>query len=199
MLPEQAAAMSASGAPRWSLFFYMVTSEGPVRAWLGVGDYDLPADDVDETGGTYQGVGLVGDMPALSQLVGGVAERVDFTLSGADETTLALADEDAATVLNAPVYVGIVFFDEDWQPVDPIAWPWSGTADVPAVDCSANGESLVRRVTLSVGSAFTGRARPLLGYYTQADQQARSPTDTFCNRVAGYNVGSTIQWPAAPR
>lgn len=197
MLPENAAAMSALGAPRWSLFALIMASGGPVRAWLGVGDYEIAADDVDTMGGTYLGVGLVGDIPALSQLVGGVAERIEFTLSGADDRTLRLADGDADEVKAAPVYVGIVFFDQYWQQADPIAWLWEGTADVPSVDRSADeGGGIVRSVSLSVGSVFTDRTRPQLGFYTPADQKRRSPTDTFCDRVPGYGIDSTVQWPA---
>lgn len=196
MLPEQAAAMSALEAPRWSLFFLLEAASGPVRAWLGVGDYALPADEVDTTGGTYLGIGLVGDIPAISQLVGGLAERVEFTLTGADDETLRLADDEAEEVRNAPVHVGIVFFDQDWQAVDPVSWLWDGTADCPAVDRSSEGGQIVRRVTLSVGSAFVDRTRPQLGFYTDADQKRRSPTDTFCARVATYGIDSTIQWPA---
>lgn len=196
MLPTQAAAMSALEAPRWSLFFLLEAASGPVRAWLGVGDYELAADDVDTEGGTYLGIGMVGDIPALSQLVGGLAERVDFILSGATDETLRLADGDADEVRNAPVHVGVIFFDADWQAVDPVAWLWDGTADSPSVDRDASGPEIERRVTLSVGSAFVDRTRPQLGFYTPADQKRRSPTDTFCDRVPGYGIDSTIQWPA---
>lgn len=195
MLPAQAAAMSALEAPRYSMFFLMRTKTGWVRAWLGVGDYEVEPDDVDIEGGTYLGIGLVGEVPALRQLVGGLAERVEFTLNGADETTFRLADDQVAEVRGAPVHVGIVFFDERWQTTDPIAWLWEGTADVPAVDRDGAGEQINRRVALSVGSAFTDRTRPQLGFYTDADQKRRSPTDTFCARVAAYGIDSTIQFP----
>lgn len=195
MLPSQAALMSASGAPRYSIFFLLETTDGPVRAWLGFGDYPLEADDVDTEGGTYKGIGLVGEVPALRQLVGGLAERVEFTLNGADDITLALADEDADTVRNAPVHVGVIFFDEDWQAVDPIAWLWDGTADTPAVDRDGSGSQVVRRVSLSVGSAFVDRSRPSLSFYTPTDQKRRSATDTFCDRVPLYSAEQTIIWP----
>lgn len=196
MLPEQAAAMSALEAPCYSLFFLMKTKAGYVRAWLGVGDYYLAPDDVDAEGGVYLGIGIVGDMPALRQLIGGLAERVDFTLNGADELTLRLADEDADEVRSAIINIGIIFFDEGWQEADPVAWLWDGTADVPAVDRDASAEEITRRVTLSVGSGFTDRTRPQLAFYTDAEQKRRSPTDTFCARVASYSVESTITWPA---
>lgn len=198
MLPEQARVMSAMGAPRYSMFFLMQLRTGEViRAWLGAGDYELPADDVDTTGGVYVGIGMVGDFPELRQLVGGLAERVEFSLNGADETVFRLAAVEMDDVVDAEVYVGIIFFDEHWQAADAIAWPWEGTADVPSVhrDSSEDGE-ITRSVTMSVGSAFTDRARPVLGYMTPEDQKRRSPTDTFCDRTPAYDLGSTIQWPA---
>lgn len=57
------------------------------------------------------------------------------------------------------------------------------------------GGEVVRRVSLSVGSAFTDRTRPQLGFYTDKDQRRRSPNDAFCSRVASYSVDSTIVWP----
>lgn len=188
--------MTAMEAPRYSLFFLMQTVTGPVRAWLGIGDYDLPPCDVDPDGGVYLGIGLVGNIPTLRQLIGGLAERVDFTLNGADERTLRLSDQDAHLIRNAPVFVGIVFFDDHWQPVFDVVWPWSGTADVVDVDRSGDGEDIVRKVILSVGSGFTDRTRPPMGFYTDADQRRRSPDDTFCARVSVYTVESTIVWPA---
>ena len=197
LLPENARLMTELGAPRWSIFFLMKTTSGEwVRAWLGLGDYALPADDTDEDGGTYLGIGLVGDVPAIRQLVGGSAQRIDFTLNGVDARTFALADQDAGEARGAPVHVGIVFFDGDWQAVDAIAWLWAGTADCPAVSRTAGDDGgIVRTVSLSVGTVFTDKTRPQLGFYTDPDQQRRSPGDTFCARVSGYTIGSTITWP----
>lgn len=196
MLDVQARAMSALGAPRYSLFMHLVTSTGVVRAWTGIGDYALPADDVDEDGGTYLGIGLLGDIPALRQLVGGTAERVEFTMNGVDPVTFGLADQDADTVRSAPVHIGILFFDGEWQAAGEIAWLWSGTADSPAVNRDAGEDgATVRRVTLSVGTVFTDRTRPQLGFYTPGDQKRRSPDDTFCDRTPAYSVESTVTWP----
>lgn len=198
MLPEQAKAMSAMGAPRYSLFFLMRLQTGEVvRAWLGVGDYALPGDDVDTTGGVFKGIGMVGDFPALRQLVGGLAERVEFSLNGAEDTVFRLAAVEMDDVIGAEIYVGIIFFDQHWQAADAVAWLWEGTADVPSVHRSSNEEGeITRTVTLSVGTPFTDRVRAALGYMTPEDQRRRSPDDAFCDRVPAYDLGSTIQWPA---
>lgn len=195
MLPEQAAIMSATESPRFSVFFLLKAATWTRRAWLGPGDYPIAPDAVDEEGGVALGVGMVGDVPALRQLVGGLAERVDFTLNGADPVAFALADDEADAVRGAKVHVGIVFFDDEWQEVAPVAWLWEGTADMPAVDYGGAGMNPVRRISLSVGSAYTDRTRPSLGFYTDKDQKRRSATDDFCVRVAAYGVDSTIQVP----
>ena len=192
MTPEQITAMQALGAPRYSLFFLMKLKSGAlVRAWLGVGDFEVPPDQVDTAGGVYPGIGMVGDIPPLSRLVNGLGERLEFRMDGANADVLALADEEAADVRGALVYVGIVFFDALWA-AGPVEWLWEGTADVPAVDRSAGQ----RGISLSVASGFTDRTRPQLAFYTPADQKRRSPTDTFCDRVPLYTQESTITWPA---
>lgn len=185
--------MSAVGAPRYSVLvrFGMVT---PVRAWAGLGDLEIPADDVEPAGATFLGIGLLGNVPALRQLIGGVAERLEFSLSVPSGEVFALADEEAASVRSAPVDVGVIFFDEDWQQSE-VAWLWNGVADVPSCSRTGNGLNVVRTVRISVGSAFTDRTRPQHTYFTNADQKRRSATDDFCHRVDLYSVNSTIKWP----
>lgn len=193
MLSTQAAAMSALGAPRYSILVRFGTAT-PVRAWAGVGDLAIPVDDVELAGATYSGIGILGEVPALRQLVGGVAERLDFTLTVPSGDVFALADSDSTSVKNAPVDVGVIFFDQNWQQSD-VAWLWNGTADVPSVSRSGSGLDVTRSISISVASAFTDRTRPQLTYYTDADQRRRSATDTFCFRVVLYTVNSTIKWP----
>lgn len=193
MLPEQAALMADMGAPRYSVLVRFGMAE-PVRAWAGIGDLTIPADDVELSGATYLGVGILGSVPALRQLVGGIAERLEFSLSVPSGEIFALADDEASTVRSAPVDVGIIFFDEDWQQSE-VAWLWNGTADVPSVSRTTSGLEVTRTVKISAGSAFTDRTRPQFTYYTNADQTRRSATDTFCARVDLYSINSTIKWP----
>lgn len=193
MLEAQAAAMSALGAPRYSVLVRF-GMETPVRAWAGIGDLLIPADDVEPAGGTYLGVGLLGAVPALRQLIGGSAERLEFTLAVPSGEIFSLADDEAASVRSAPVDVGVIFFGDNWQQSD-VAWLWNGTADVPSVSRTTNGLNVVRTVKISAGSAFTDRTRPQHTYFTDADQKRRSATDDFCKRVDLYSINSTIKWP----
>lgn len=194
MLTEQAAAMSALGAPRYSVLVRF-GMDVPLRAWAGIGDLSIPADDVEAEAATYSGVGILGNVPALRELIGGAAERLEFSLTVPAGDIFALADDEAATVRSAPVDVGVIFFDQDWQQSE-VAWLWNGTADVPSVSRSSSGLSVVRTIKISAGSAFTDRTRPQHAYFTDADQKRRSATDDFCARVDLYSINSTIKWPS---
>lgn len=198
MLPEMAEAMSRLEAPRFAAFLLIKLPDQYLRLWTGVGPIEVEADEVDEDGGEYLGVGLINEFPPLRQLIGGLAERIDFSLSGVDDLTLSLADEDASQVREAPVHVGIVFFDRDWQAVDPVSWIWEGTADSTSVSRQAGSGQIGQSIRLSVASAFTDRTRPELAFLTDADQRKRSPTDSFCSRVNLYDGEHTVSWPAPP-
>lgn len=195
MLAEQAAAMSAAGAPRYSILLRIETTEEVVRCWAGLGDLEIPADDVEDAAATYLGVGVLAEIPPLRQLIGGTAERLDFVLNVPGGDIFDLADVGVASVRRAPVQVGLIFFDADWQQT-PVAWLWAGTADSPAIARQSNGLEVTRQVRLSVGSAFTDRTRPQLASFTKADQRRRASDDTFCDRVDLYTQGATVKWPA---
>lgn len=200
-ISEDDAAIFGAAQARVSVFLLVKATSGPwLRLWSGVGDYRMSANVIDSVGGTYTGVGELIGMPVLSQLINGLAERVEFTLSGVDARTLALVDEDADTVRSAPVHVALVGFDDDLAAATSPVWIWEGEADTPRVsrESAAGGDGtfgIVRSVSLSVGSIFTGRRRPRHAYYTDADQRARSSDDAAMDRVAIYNQGTTRKWP----
>lgn len=195
MLPEQAAAMSAAGAPRYSILLRIEGATTVFRLWAGIGDLAIPADEVEDEAATYLGMGVLGEIPSLRQLIGGAAERLDFALTVPTGEVFDLGDEDVAEVDRAPVAVGLIFFDADWGQSE-VAWLWAGTADSPAVTRQASGLQVVRQVKISAASLFTDRTRAQLMTFTDADQKRRSPTDTFCARVGLYTQGSTAKWPA---
>jgi hypothetical protein len=173
-----------------------IATDTPVRAWTGVGTFPHPGDAVDATGGDYLGLGEMQDIPALQQLVNGVASRVELSLSGVDDRIVALADADAADVRSKIVSLGLQFFDEAWQPLGDTLWIWDGEADVIRTD-TVSGPDFVRSriVTLSVGSITTGRRRPKLNHFTRAQQRRRSSDDAFCDRTGLYSADTELKWP----
>lgn len=180
---------------RRSVLMYVAT-DAPIRAWTGIGNFDHPGDDVDLTGGPYLGLGEMQDIPALQQLVNGVASRIELSLSGVDDRIVALADSEAAEVRSKVVTLGLQFFDEAWQPLGDTLWIWDGEADVIRTDSNSDpGFGRTRVVTLSVGSLTTGRRRPRLNHFTRAQQRRRSPDDAFCDLTGLYSGDTELKWP----
>lgn len=170
-----------------------------IRLWGGVGKLTLPADAIEDTeNAPYSGAGELLDVPALSQLINGIAERVDFQLSGTVVTgeVAAIASSEADEIQQAVCNVGVFAMDEDFQRLSPVAWLWEGEADSLLVERRAEGGGrIVRTLTLSVGSVMTGRRRPQAAYFTDPDQRSRSPTDAFFDRIRTYEQGTTKVWP----
>lgn len=173
-----------------------IATDTPVRAWTGVGPFEHPGDAVDVTGGTYLGLGEMQDIPALQQLVNGVASRIELSLSGVDDRIVALADADAPDVRSKVVTLGLQFFGSDWQPLGDTLWIWDGEADVIRTDTVSDPSfGRARTVTLSVGSLTTGRRRPVLSFFTRAQQRRRSSDDAFCDRTGLYSADTELKWP----
>lgn len=195
MLGTLGEVMAAAGAPRYSMLLRIETTDQVVRAWAGIGDLEIPSDDVEDDAATYLGVGILGDVPPLRQLIGGSAERLDFALTVPGGEIFALADADFEQVRRAPVYVGLIFFDADWQQSE-VSWLWSGTADTTTVSRQASGLQVTRQIKISAASVFTDRTRANLSAFTDTDQRSRSSDDSFCARVDRYTQTATVKWPA---
>lgn len=170
-----------------------------LRVWGGVGDLRIPADTIEPAPATYSGLGELMNLPAVSQLVNGVADQVTFVMSGVNDEILALADEEAVAVRFAEARLGFAAMDAQWQLASAVKWLWQGVVETP--ECSqtaASGDTpATRSVSLTVSTGMTGRRRPVLAFYTDADQRRRSPTDRFCERVVFYSQGSTRKFGPA--
>lgn len=190
-----AQAQLEKGIVRPVVFFRMATPT-PLRLWSGAGPFAVPSDTVEPGGATYLGVGDLVGLPAVQQLINAQGERVQFALSGISAETMALADEDADEVRGAVVRLGFAVLDAGWQLLSPVAWLWTGEGDSVDVQRAAGEDgSVVRTVSLSVGSMFNSRRRARLSYYSDAEQRRRSPDDRFCERVSLYTASTTKDWP----
>lgn len=194
MIPLTAAETDAldSDTLRVGILFRMATTP-IVRVWLGVGDFRPGVNAFDTTDEIYSGLGQLIDVPALSELINGVADRISFHASGVSEDILALAEKES-NVKGAAVAIGVAFFGASWQQLGPPRWLFRGRADYVGIQQQSGAQGVTRVVELSVGSLFTGRRRRGLSYMTDADQQARHPGDLFCERTALYSE-ATKTWP----
>jgi hypothetical protein len=184
----------ASNAPRLGIFFRLGFAT-PLRLWLGVGDINAKLDVTDGTGATYSGLGQIIDLPALQQLINGAADRVTFHLSGVSPDVLTVASTEADAVKGISLNLGIGVFGTNWQLLADPTWIKRLFVDYLTVDRQDSKDGSVRTVALACRTVMTGRRRPGLSYFTDDEQQSRSPGDLFCNQVARYSVDVTKVWP----
>lgn len=172
-------------------YLLRIASDPPARVWSGFGDLVIPADIVEPEPATYLGGGELLSVVDFQYLINGVAERVEFNVSGVSAETVRLAQEDAYSTRNAAVHLGRIDFDENWQQVGDVEWEAVFRADSLTVESQGNGGARVRTIKLSVGSADTGRSYAPLAFFTDADQRRRSPTDLAFIHVAGITGGTS--------
>lgn len=181
-------------------FLFRLDTDPVCRFWLGVGDCQVGANALDASGATYSGLGQLVDLPALQQLINGVADRVSINASGVSADVAFLAAAGSDTVKNKATAIGMLIFGPDWQQLGIPIWLWNGFADFVTLDQQADTSGkggLIRTVGLSIGSLFTIRRRRGLSYLTDQDQQLRHPGDKFCERTALYGQANKV-WPTFP-
>lgn len=186
-----------SGIVSLGIFFRLDTSP-PVRLWLGFGNIEPGVNVYDPSGATYAGFGELREIPALRQLLNGTAERVEFILSGVSGEILSIASgDDSDEVKNKSAALGFGLMTEQWAMMGSVHWCANYIADVLSINQQPSDglNPIVRTISLSVGSRFTGRRRPSLSYLSDADQQARFPGDLFCSLVGNYAHGFNKQFP----
>lgn len=177
---------------RESFVFYIATPD-PAVFWSGHGPLLLPADDVVPDPVVIMGAGELVDIPALEQLINGKAQRLEVTMSGVSEETVAIAAEEALSIAGSAVSIGRIEFDEAWQIVN-VEWEWFGEARGLSVSSQQSDQGRSRSITLSVVAGDPSRRRPALAFFTDADQRYDFPDDAVFSNVAGISQGTTRRW-----
>lgn len=172
------------------IVLFRVASAPVARICSAVHPIIIPADIVEVAPAKYLAGGNLVQMPELEQLINGTAARAEITISGVSAEALRIAIEDAASVKGAKVHIGIAYQDADWQLTE-VEWVSVYRADTLTVASQASASGRTRSITLSIGTDFTDRSRAPAAYWTQSDQERRSPTDRFCDQVAGINAGTS--------
>lgn len=183
-----------AGNVRIGLFFRLATTP-VIRLWLGIGKIEPGVNALDLTGATYTGMGELRNVPEFNQLINGQAERVEFTISGVSGDVLALASAEANDVKGKEVALGFGLMDSEWSLIGAVRWSRLFIADFLAIKQEPTDDAIVRTLTLSCASVMTGRRRPGLSYFSDADQQRRYPGDKFFERVPRYAQEIRKPWP----
>lgn len=184
--------------PSFAIFFLLKAGAAAdwVRLWSGEGDYALPADSTDTTGGIYLGLGFPVGLPSISQAINGAASSLEFTLSGVDATAVAMAGVDRHIVDGSMLYVGIVDLDDYQAPVGACDWLLEAMAGKPRTSRTGQGAGAVRTITLPASTDFYDRNLSAVAFWSPTGQRARSADDSFFDQIPTISAGMIIEWPA---
>lgn len=170
---------------RLALLTYFEFADDPRRYWMGFG----PLQTLD--GPTWEGTAGLASISGLNVPIGTIAQQVSFSLSGVDARVAALARRQSDAVKGRPVTVFLQIFNEDWSLLGNPLHVWSGDLDVMSYDADGDG---TYTVSVSAESIWATRRKPSFGFFTDADQQARSPGDRGLELMASL-PNKTIIWP----
>jgi hypothetical protein len=190
---DEIAALDAD-AQRIGVFFRLEV-DPVLRLWLGLGPCEPGVNTLDPVGATYLGAGKLLNVSDFDHLINGAAQRVEFALSGVSDDVQAQLTVAANTVRDRPVALGLGIMGPDWQLLGAVRWCWRGYGDYLSADRTSEGAEAVQTVTLSAGTLMTGRRRGRNAYFTDQDQQRRSPGDRFCERTGLYREEVRKVWP----
>jgi len=194
---SEAAALFRANLQRRSVFWRLGT-EPPLNVWCGIGDFEGEMSPVSVGSETYLGSGIFGQLDELQQLANGEFERCDFTLSGLNQAVANLIATDDTEVRGAPVHVGLLAFDSDWQPATPIIPVAVLTAE--QVSLQQDKPSNIRQprtysVIITCVYGHATRSRSKITNWSPPHQKRRDGVDTSCDWVFRYQSGYDVAWP----
>lgn len=177
--------------------FFRLDIDPPLRLWMGINDVPTKIEAVDGDGAVYLGAGRLINVPELEVLVNGVADRVDFTLSGIDPDEAAKLNLHDVDLRGKAVHVAITVLDDYYQPiVDPIP-VWTGRASLVAESSPpvTGTQSPATTIALSAAAGVPSRERVSASLWSDAQHQALFPGDLFCAGTARLARGVAPSWP----
>lgn len=182
--------------PKNSAILIRIDTPEPIRLFGGPGLFENKAiDDINafDAGAIYNQLdpngAWVSAVPPVRQLVGGMAEALDFTLSGVPAIPQTFVDERAAEGFR--IYFGDVEFDADLQQVGDAWWIWSGIIRKASAADSSNTTS----ITLTAETTCASRSRATLRTWCNANFRQDHPTDGFCRQIGRNGLNRTVKWP----
>jgi hypothetical protein len=145
-----------------------------VYSWTGCGNLVW-------NGNTYQGVGSLGSIAAITEGVDINADGTQVTLSGIDATLLSECMTDIQLGAAANIWFGLVT-----STLEIVGTPYlqfSGIVDTPSITPGVDTIS----VTLNLENRLIDLARPSMRRYDSADQRIAYPTDSAFSWIEQLN------------
>ncbi len=184
------------GSYQLGIFLHVETNPA-LHVWFGINDIPAGFDSLDQNGTVYLGAGRLIGVSTLEVLVGGLADSVEFTMSGIDPDTAMRTLDSIPEVRGARCYIGITTLDEYYQPMSSIIPLWWGTASHMAErsETVTGKDNQTITLSLSVATGEYTRSRPARAEWTDAMQRQISADDGFCKQVSRLARGVAPIWP----
>lgn len=178
--------------PGWLMF---IDCSPAVRVWTGAANFKLGPTGPDLTGGIYQGLGLVVNVPTLKIPLNGSFSQHVFSLSGVTAQMMKLVDADRTIVTGAKLSWGRIELDASLQPVAAPTWLWKGQIDSPRMARDGSSNPPTRTVSLVASTGAVTRRRQKVALWTGPQQRVIDPADSACDGVALLAQGTDTVWP----
>lgn len=178
--------------------FWRLDTTPSANLWMGAHNVEAGINSVDPSGTVYLGAGRLMSIPDLEQLINGVADRVEFYLSGADADAFNNLLTNIPPIKGKQVIVGVAPMDDRYKILTNIIPLWTGIADFWQAEVKPNNDTtknMVRTISLSVGSGSTNRSRNKTMRWTDTDHRVLHPNDSFFSRVVRYTQQYSVTWP----
>ncbi|WP_370677643.1 hypothetical protein [Pleomorphomonas sp. PLEO] len=176
-------------------YFFRVLGDGlTLRLFFGINTVEYGF-ATDPGGSRYKGAGRILDIPDFDGLLNGIAETVEWSISGIPEDLTEYLKE-IPNVEGADILLGYCPMDHRGQPRMRIVPEWAGTGDYVSYEIAAVKEGEQRRFKLAL-TTHTGnesRRTPRKSAFTQAEQQIEYPGDQFFFRSHLYNQTRLKIW-----
>lgn len=177
--------------------FFRLGIDPPLRLWFGINDIPTKIEPIETETGKYLGAGRFNGIPELEVLINGVADRIQFTVSGIDPDRAQELDLESLDVKGAPVHVAITALDEYYQPIVSPIPIWTGRASSVIESCPAvtGTQPQTLAYALSAGAGVPSRERVSASLWSHPQHLALFPGDMFCRGTARLARGVVPSWP----
>ena len=143
---------------------------GDLNLWTGIGALEYG-------GKTYHGVGSILTVEPIVETTNIEATGLSLTLSGLDNSIIAIAINE--NYQNRPAYIYMGAFDENWQVITEPYLVFEGRMDVMPIEKSDDTTT----VTMQLENIMVDLTKATILNYTPEDQKLFFPNDTGFDRV----------------
>lgn len=178
--------------------FMLIKPAGPpsgwMRGWWGFGNFDLPADAIDTTGGIYRGNNYPLDFSTLELVVNGQTKSIELTFSGLTGRAALMTPDQRQAIYNAPLHVGLQNLDGYGQRAGAMAWLQYGVCGWPRWMREGQDQPAIT-TTIPVLLGAHDRNDTTVDYWSPNSQHLRRAGDRMFDQVDRMSIGQMINWP----